>query len=143
MANIQKKKSDKGPTPEEILAGFQNLRAEQRALSGKLSEFELDLNEHRMVIETLKNVNEERKCFRLIGGILTERKVKDVLPVLTTNQEKLKEFIEKLHEQISKKGQEINEYREKHNIKFRGLDNPKQDEQPVTSTESRGNVLVS
>ncbi|XP_057672890.1 prefoldin subunit 2 [Diorhabda carinulata] len=143
MANIQKKKSDKGPTPEEILAGFQNLRAEQRALSGKLSEFEVDLNEHRMVIETLKNVNEERKCFRLIGGILTERTVKDVLPALTTNQEKLKEIIEKLHEQISKKGQEINDYREKHNIKFRGIDNPKQDEQPVTSTESRGNVLVS
>ncbi|XP_056632132.1 prefoldin subunit 2 [Diorhabda sublineata] len=143
MANIQKKKSDKGLTPEEILAGFQNLRAEQRALSGKLSEFEVDLNEHRMVIETLKNVNEERKCFRLIGGILTERTVKDVLPALTTNQEKLKEIIEKLHEQISKKGQEINDYREKHNIKFRGIDNPKQDEQPVTSTESRGNVLVS
>lgn len=43
----QDKKSSKGPTPEEILNGFQTLRAEQRALSGKLSEFELDLNEHR------------------------------------------------------------------------------------------------
>lgn len=97
-----------------------------------------------MVIETLKNVNEDRRCFRLIGGVLTERKVKDVLPVLITNQEKLKEFIEKLHEQIAKKGQEINEYREKHNIRFRGLEtSPKQEEQNVTSTESRGNVLVS
>ncbi|XP_028154384.1 prefoldin subunit 2 [Diabrotica virgifera virgifera] len=144
MASNSKKKSDKGPTPEEILTGFQNLRAEQRALSGKLSEFELDLNEHKMVIETLKNVNEDRKCFRLIGGILTERKVKDVLPVLVTNQEKLKEFIEKLQEQITKKGSEINEYREKHNIKFRGLEPTKQDEQPVASTtEARGNVLVS
>ncbi|KAG5874052.1 hypothetical protein JTB14_034628 [Gonioctena quinquepunctata] len=142
MANT-KKKSDKTNTPEEILNGFNSLRAEQRALSGKLSEFELDLNEHKMVIETLKNVNEDRKCFRLIGGILTERKVKDVLPVLITNQEKLKEFIEKLQEQISKKGQELNEYREKHNIRFRGLDNPKQDEQPVVPTEARGNVLVS
>lgn len=43
----QDKKSTKAPTPEEILNGFQTLRAEQRALSGKLSEFELDLNEHR------------------------------------------------------------------------------------------------
>lgn len=95
-----------------------------------------------MVIETLKNVNEDRKCFKLVGGVLTERKVKDVLPVLITNQEKLKEFIEKLHEQIAKKGQEINDYREKHNIRFRNLENPKQ-EQPVASSESRGNVLVS
>lgn len=98
----------------------------------------------RMVIDTLKNVNEDRRCFRLIGGVLTERKVKDVLPVLLTNQEKLKEFIEKLHEQIGKKGQEINQYREKHNIRFRGLESAsKQEEQNVTSTESRGNVLVS
>ncbi|XP_018569434.1 prefoldin subunit 2 [Anoplophora glabripennis] len=140
----QDKKSSKGPSPEDILNGFQTLRAEQRALSGKLSEFELDLNEHRMVIETLKNVNEDRKCFRLVGGVLTERKVKDVLPVLITNQEKLKEIIEKLNEQIGKKGQEINEYREKHNIRFRGLDNVKQEEQPVAAaSESRGNVLVS
>ncbi|KAJ8942236.1 hypothetical protein NQ318_003083 [Aromia moschata] len=142
-SKAQDKKSDKGPTPDEILSGFQTLRAEQRALSGKLSEFELDLNEHKMVIETLKNVNEDRKCFRLIGGVLTERKVKDVLPTLITNQEKLKEIIEKLNEQISKKGQEINEYREKHKIRFRGLDNPKQEEQPLVATESRGNVLVS
>lgn len=96
-----------------------------------------------MVIETLKNVNEDRKCFRLIGGVLTERKVKDVLPLLVTNEKKLKEFIEKLHEQISKKGQEINEYREKHNIRFRGLESSKQEEQTVPSTETRGNVLVS
>lgn len=47
MASNSKKKSDKGLSPEEILNGFQTLRAEQRALSGKLSEFELDLNEHK------------------------------------------------------------------------------------------------
>lgn len=47
MASNSKKKSEKGLSPEEILNGFQTLRAEQRALSGKLSEFELDLNEHK------------------------------------------------------------------------------------------------
>lgn len=40
-------KKSKGPSPEEILNGFQNLRAEQRNLATKLSEFELDLNEHK------------------------------------------------------------------------------------------------
>lgn len=47
MASGTKKKSEKGPSHEEILNGFQSLRAEQRALSSKLSEFELDLNEHK------------------------------------------------------------------------------------------------
>lgn len=47
MATNSKKKTDKGVSPEEILNGFQTLRAEQRALSGKLSEFELEINEHK------------------------------------------------------------------------------------------------
>ena len=100
-----------------------------------------------MVIATLQNVNEDRRCFRLVGGVLTERKVKDVLPALISNLEKLKELIEKLKEQITKKGVEINEYREKYNISFRGLDAPssnsKQEEQVSASESSRGNVLVS
>lgn len=98
-----------------------------------------------MVIETLKNVNEDRKCFRMVGGVLTERKVKDVLPVLVTNKEKLTELIGKLNEQLAKKGEEINEYKEKHNIRIRGQEDLKQDEQPAqqSSSETRGNVLVS
>lgn len=97
-----------------------------------------------MVIATLKNVNEDRRCFHLVGGILTERKVREVLPSLVINLDKLKELIEKIKDQIQKKGVEINEYREKYNISFRGLDNPnpKQEEQ-VSTAESRGNVLVS
>lgn len=99
----------------------------------------------RLVIETLKNVSEERKCFRMVGGVLTERKVKDVLPVLITNKERLTELMGKLNEQLSKKGEELNEYKEKHHIRIRGQEDLKQEEEPVqeASSETRGNVLVS
>lgn len=32
---------------EEVFAGFQNLRTEQRQLANKISELEMDLNEHK------------------------------------------------------------------------------------------------
>lgn len=43
----------------------------------------------RIVIETLKEVDGDRKCFNMVGGVLCERTVKEVLPILTTNQEKV------------------------------------------------------
>lgn len=97
-----------------------------------------------MVIETLKNADENRRCYRMIGGVLVEKQVKDVLPVLTANKEKLTELIGKVNEQLVKKGSELNEYREKHNIRVQGQDDLKRQEDGKESkAESRGNVLVS
>ena len=44
----------------------------------------------RIVIDTLKEVDGDRKCFRMVGGLLCERTVKDVLPILISNQEQVK-----------------------------------------------------
>lgn len=37
----------KGPTQEQIVAGFNQLRQEQRNISTKVAELESDLNEHK------------------------------------------------------------------------------------------------
>lgn len=100
----------------------------------------------RMVIETLKTVNEDRKCFRMIGGVLCERTVKEVLPVLENNKDQLSKVIDAVSEQLTKKGAEINEYKEKHNIRIRGQDDISEkdsEEKNVPSKDTtRGNVLV-
>ncbi len=49
---------------EEIIAGFQSLRNEQRSVAAKINELQQDLNEHKIVIETLEGVDGDRKCFR-------------------------------------------------------------------------------
>ncbi|XP_063243133.1 prefoldin subunit 2 [Bacillus rossius redtenbacheri] len=139
-------KKGKTKSNEEILEGFQTLRAEQRHMVNKLSEMEMELLEHKMVIESLKTIEESRKCFRMIGGVLCERTVKDVLPNLISNSEQLAKYVDTLTEQLKKKGLELNEYKEKFNIRIRG-----HDELPTSSESSKeetnqkartGNVLV-
>ena len=45
-----------------------------------------------IVIEALKGVEPDRRCFRMIGGVLVERTVKDVLPALENNKEQVRTF---------------------------------------------------
>lgn len=44
----------------------------------------------RIVIDTLKNVDPKRKCYRMTGGVLCERTVEDVMPALVINKEQVK-----------------------------------------------------
>ncbi|KAF0304358.1 Prefoldin subunit 2 [Amphibalanus amphitrite] len=138
---------------EEVIQGFNKLRIEQRQLAQKVAELEQELNEHRMVIETLTGVDPSRKCFRMIGGVLVERTVREVLPALTTNRDQLTQLIDQLKEQVLKKAQDIAAYQEKHQIQIRGPGGqgppPAGDERPAAARAAGaagatgGGVLVS
>ena len=91
----------------------------------------------RLVLSTLDEALEEepdRKCFRLIGGVLVERTVKDVVPALQTNRDgvrqtippalpnlihvaQIKKVITTLTEQIKSKEQEFEDFKREHNIR--------------------------
>lgn len=43
----------------------------------------------RLVVGVLKEVEGERRCFRLVGGVLVERSVKEVLPALEHNNQQV------------------------------------------------------
>jgi prefoldin subunit 2 len=95
----------------------------------------------------LKNVDENRKCFRLIGGVLAEQTVKNTLPILTQNRDQLEKLIENGKEQLTKKGSEINKFKEEHNIKIQSEHEVAAEESAKKSAESgnagKSNVLVS
>ncbi|XP_005061640.2 PREDICTED: prefoldin subunit 2, partial [Ficedula albicollis] len=73
----------------QVVSRFNRLRQDQRGLASKAAELELELNEHSLVIETLREVDPTRKCFRMVGGVLVERTVKEVLPALESNREQV------------------------------------------------------
>ena len=50
----------------------------------------------RLVLSTLDEAlakEPDRKCFRLVGGVLVERTVKDVVPALQTNKEGVRDSV--------------------------------------------------
>ncbi|XP_065359454.1 probable prefoldin subunit 2 [Calliphora vicina] len=130
---------------EKLIAEFQQLRNEQRNLVNNLNTLEMDLKEHKTVIDTLKTVDPDRKCFRLIGGVLCERTVKEVLPQLVENKDFIEKTITLVTDDLTKKGVQINKFKEEHNIRIRGeqLAGDGQKSQTDEKKSENRNVLVS
>jgi prefoldin subunit 2 len=63
------------------------------------------------VLETLEPLSADRKCFRMINGVLVERTVKDVIPALKTNSEGLRRVLEDLVKQYNSKQTEMEKWK--------------------------------
>lgn len=142
MASVDSKKKGPRKSAEELVAGFNVLRGEQRQIASKIYELEGDLSELRIVIESLKTVDEGRKCYRMIGGVLIERTVKDVLPDLESNMEQIKRAVELLNTKLIEKGKEIVEYKEKNNIQFQVPERIVEEDEPEETKPAKPGVLV-
>jgi prefoldin subunit 2 len=64
-----------------------------------------------LVLETLKPLPDDRKCFRMVNGVLVERTVSDVLPALQTNADGLKKVLEDLLKQYQTKQTEMEKWK--------------------------------
>ncbi|TKY90204.1 hypothetical protein EX895_000202 [Sporisorium graminicola] len=98
---------------QEAAQIYQGRRSELQGIASKIGELEGEADEHKLVIDTLSEASKadpDRKCFRLIGGVLVERTVKEVLPALQTNLEGLKQILETLLKQYKQKETELQEF---------------------------------
>ncbi|KTF95459.1 hypothetical protein cypCar_00041244 [Cyprinus carpio] len=138
--NTSGKSGGKQPTPsaEQVVATFQRMRQEQRGMASKAAELEMEINEHSLVIDTLKEVDPSRKCFRLVGGVLVERTVREVMPALENNKEQITKIVESLNSQMQAKGRELTEYRERYNIRLVGEDDKQGKADASQAKESEG-----
>lgn len=68
------------------------------------------------MLETLDPLPVDRKCFRMINGVLVERTVKDVVPFLKTNSDGLKNVLEELTKQYRTRQSEMESWKKKNNI---------------------------
>jgi prefoldin subunit 2 len=62
-------------------------------------------------LETLEPLPGERKCFRMINGVLVERTVGEVVPALKTNSEGLKKVLDDLLKQYKSKQDEMEKWK--------------------------------
>ena len=77
-----------GPAPTvQVVQKYRQLGAECQQLMSKIAELEGERNEHKLVEDTLVPLDPGRRAFRLVGEVLVERTVGEVLPSVKTNRE--------------------------------------------------------
>lgn len=79
------------PTPE-IVQQYQELLQQMQQLTQKMAELEMDRNEHLLVEETLEPLDGGRRAYRLVGEVLVERSIQEVLPSVQTNRKHVRRF---------------------------------------------------
>lgn len=128
------------PTTEQIvLKKWNSLRQEVNQLYAKITELELEVTEHNLVIDAISPLDPGRRCFRMVGGVLVERTVSEVLPAVQRNLQGVKEVVSKLTETLATKRAELAELEKKYNIQIKRADQiqpgpaEKKEEQPGNS----------
>ncbi|KAL2059299.1 hypothetical protein ABVK25_000591 [Lepraria finkii] len=101
---------------QELQQQYTNYKNNLQQLAQRIGEIEQDTEEHKLVLETLGPLPHDRKCFRMINGVLVERTVKDVTPALQTNSEGLKKVLEELVKQYKRQQEDMEKWKKKNNI---------------------------
>jgi prefoldin subunit 2 len=101
---------------QEILARYRQMTSECQQITGKIGELNLEKDEHKLVSETLEKLEASRPAFRLIGGVLVERTVGEVFPLVKDNLTGISQILEKLDGSLKEKDAERKAYKEEHGI---------------------------
>ncbi|KAF2674573.1 Prefoldin beta-like protein [Microthyrium microscopicum] len=101
---------------QELQVQYQNYKNTLQQLAQKIGDVEQEAEEHKLVLETLEPLPADRKCFRMINGVLVERTTKEVIPALKTNSDGLKQVLDELVTQYKSKQDEMEKWKKKNNV---------------------------
>lgn len=66
------------------------MKARVTELLRQINTLEMDAGEHRLVADALLPLDDNRKCFRMVGSVIVERTVAEVLPAVQKNMEQVR-----------------------------------------------------
>ncbi|KAK5166385.1 hypothetical protein LTR04_000593 [Oleoguttula sp. CCFEE 6159] len=96
---------------QELQIQYSNYKDRLQQMAQKIGDVEQETEEHKLVLETLEPLPQDRKCFRMINGVLVERTVKDVIPALRTNFEGLGKVLDDLLKQYKGTQDELEKWK--------------------------------
>ena len=117
----QGKMANVAASSQQIIASFNKLQTECNQLRSKVAELDNEMQEHLRVVKTLEPLPASRRAFRLIGGVLVEKTVGEVLPDVKQQQEQLNQLILRLTDTITEKEKDLKKMQKEFDLQKKEL----------------------
>ncbi|EPR57625.1 prefoldin subunit protein [Toxoplasma gondii TgCatPRC2] len=96
LAELEKKEW----TVPELQQALHRVEREKVILVSKIQDLQQDTSEHRLVLDAFAKVNADRRCYRMVGGVLVQRTVGEVKPALEEHKQKVDATLELLEKNL-------------------------------------------
>ena len=113
---MEEKKPDPTPkklTDQEIISLYTKAKRQYTAFFQKTIEFEDELSGINLVLKTLSKLNDNRRCFRKIGGVLVEKDLPTVKKDLELEVSNFKATLDTLYKAMDQQEAIMIDYEKK------------------------------
>ena len=141
MAEAAANQPEELKTEQEIIQRYQHLKNQQNQLMNRIAEVESQQHEHALVLETIKPLDGNRKSHRLIGSVLVEKPLSEVVPEIEATVANLNTTIKSFNDALTKVSTELEAHITKYKIRAAGQGGQQQaaqQQQQAKSDDARG-----
>ncbi|CAD8091849.1 unnamed protein product [Paramecium sonneborni] len=135
MQQQQQQEMLKNLTNQQVVQ-YNKMRQDYAEIFRVYLDIEDERKEHTLVLDAVKNIDPKRRCWRLIGGVLVERQLEDVLKSLKESLELLEKTGQNYNTAMKQKEKELLDFELTHNL--RPQQNQQQQQQSVGSSKTQG-----
>eukprot|EP00608_Synchroma_pusillum_P011404 CAMPEP_0198428650 /NCGR_PEP_ID=MMETSP1452-20131203/6690_1 /TAXON_ID=1181717 /ORGANISM="Synchroma pusillum, Strain CCMP3072" /LENGTH=160 /DNA_ID=CAMNT_0044149047 /DNA_START=20 /DNA_END=502 /DNA_ORIENTATION=+ len=102
---------------QQIIERYKEMRTRCQELAEKGANMRQDLEEHQSVIRRLSSMDSGRKAYRLLGGVLTEQTVGEVLPAVTSTAANITAVVNQTEADLARLDAETKAWKVKYGIR--------------------------
>ena len=99
--------NDEQAIQREVAKRYQILQQEVQALVSRLMEVDDERKEHQLVLESISKLEDDRKCWRLVHGVMFEKTKAEVVPELEGMIANLLQVAKQLNDGLHQKKMEM------------------------------------
>lgn len=102
--------------PQEVSNLYNRLKAEYSEIFKRYIELEDESRENNLVLDNLDPLQGERKCWKVLGGVLVEFSITDTKKSLKDNVTMLESTLRALDAEMAKRQRDVLELELKHGL---------------------------